>query len=171
MSLVYRKFNTLETTSRSSPTLGRSSTPGYVSQHINFTLTQSACYLKVTRVISDDIKTIHSFPLPSSCISSPSSYIPSPSPSPSSPLPFFLSFPQHDIPRQLNIPCRRDHIFEDSYNVIMNIRDPEMLKSRLYVEFQGETGLDYGGVAREWFHLLSHEMFSPYYGLFEYSAR
>ena len=46
-----------------------------------------------------------------------------------------------------------------------------MLKSRLYVMFQGETGLDYGGVAREWFHLLSHEMFSPYYGLFEYSAR
>ena len=24
---------------------------------------------------------------------------------------------------------------------------------------------------REWFYLLSHEMFSPYYGLFEYSAR
>jgi E3 ubiquitin-protein ligase NEDD4 len=53
----------------------------------------------------------------------------------------------------------------------MNVRDIEALKSRLYVEFQGETGLDYGGVSREWFHLLSHEMFSPYYGLFEYSAR
>jgi E3 ubiquitin-protein ligase NEDD4 len=26
-------------------------------------------------------------------------------------------------------------------------------------------------VAREWLYLLSHEMFSPYYGLFEYSAR
>ena len=24
---------------------------------------------------------------------------------------------------------------------------------------------------REWFYLLSHEMFNPYYGLFEYSAR
>ena len=23
----------------------------------------------------------------------------------------------------------------------------------------------------EWFFLLSHEMFNPYYGLFEYSAR
>ena len=31
-------------------------------------------------------------------------------------------------------------------------------------------GLDYGGVAREWFYLLSKEMFNPYYGLFEYSA-
>ena len=34
----------------------------------------------------------------------------------------------------------------------------------------GEAGLDYGGVAREWFYLLSKEMFNPYYGLFEYSA-
>ncbi|XP_064390613.1 uncharacterized protein LOC135338422 isoform X2 [Halichondria panicea] len=78
--------------------------------------------------------------------------------------------PKHQIPRQCKIPCRRSQVFEDSYNFIMNVRDIETLKARLYVEFQGETGLDYGGVAREWFHLLSHEMFNPYYGLFEYSA-
>ena len=30
-------------------------------------------------------------------------------------------------------------------------------------------GLDYGGVAREWLYLLSHEMLNPYYGLFQYS--
>ena len=53
----------------------------------------------------------------------------------------------------------------------MNVGNVEKLKSRLYVKFQGESGLDYGGLAREWFYLLSHEMFSPYYGLFEYSAR
>lgn len=41
---------------------------------------------------------------------------------------------------------------------------------RLWIEFEGEQGLDYGGVAREWFFLLSKEMFNPYYGLFEYSA-
>lgn len=41
---------------------------------------------------------------------------------------------------------------------------------RLWIEFDGEIGLDYGGVAREWFYLLSKEMFNPYYGLFEYSA-
>lgn len=78
--------------------------------------------------------------------------------------------PKHQIPRQVDIPCRRDHLFEDTYNVIMNTRDVETLKARLYVIFQGESGLDYGGLAREWFHLLSHEMFNPYYGLFEYSA-
>ena len=30
--------------------------------------------------------------------------------------------------------------------------------------------LDYGGPSREYFFLLSHELFNPYYGLFEYSA-
>ena len=45
-----------------------------------------------------------------------------------------------------------------------------MLKTKLWIEFDGEVGLDYGGVAREWFYLLSKEMFNPYYGLFEYSA-
>jgi E3 ubiquitin-protein ligase NEDD4 len=38
------------------------------------------------------------------------------------------------------------------------------------VKFEGEDALDYGGVSREWFFLLSHEMFNPSYGLFEYSA-
>ena len=30
--------------------------------------------------------------------------------------------------------------------------------------------LDYGGPSREFFFLLSKELFNPYYGLFEYSA-
>ena len=38
------------------------------------------------------------------------------------------------------------------------------------MEFEGEVGLDYGGVARDWFYYLSKEMFNPYYGLFEYST-
>ena len=37
------------------------------------------------------------------------------------------------------------------------------------VKFRGEEGLDYGGVAREWLFLLSHEMLNPQYGLFQYS--
>jgi E3 ubiquitin ligase SMURF1/2 len=37
------------------------------------------------------------------------------------------------------------------------------------IKFRGEDGLDYGGVAREWLYLLSHEMLNPYYGLFQYS--
>jgi len=41
---------------------------------------------------------------------------------------------------------------------------------RLWIVFDGERGLDYGGLSREWFLLLSRAMFNPYYGLFEYSA-
>ena len=59
----------------------------------------------------------------------------------------------------------------DSYRAIIKVRRPDLLKARLWIEFQREKGLDYGGVAREWFYLLSKEMFNPYYGLFEYSAR
>lgn len=39
---------------------------------------------------------------------------------------------------------------------------------RLWIEFDGEVGLDYGGVFREWFFLLFKEMFNFYYGFFEY---
>ena len=52
----------------------------------------------------------------------------------------------------------------------MNCKNTEHLKTRLWIEFEGERGLDYGGVSREWFYLLSKDMFNPYYGLFEYSA-
>ncbi|CAI4221682.1 unnamed protein product [Auanema sp. JU1783] len=63
----------------------------------------------------------------------------------------------------------RETVFEDSYRQIME-KSPSELRNKLWIEFIGETGLDYGGVTREWFFLLSHEIFNPYYGLFEYSA-
>ena len=59
---------------------------------------------------------------------------------------------------------------EDSYRCIMTTGKADLLKAKLWIEFDGEVGLDYGGVSREWFFLLSREMFNPYYGLFEYSA-
>ena len=67
---------------------------------------------------------------------------------------------------------RRNTILEDSYRQIHSIPSNKVdtLKTKLWIEFDGEVGLDYGGVAREWFYLLSKEMFNPYYGLFEYSA-
>nr|XP_039257572.1 E3 ubiquitin-protein ligase SMURF2-like isoform X2 [Styela clava]XP_039257694.1 E3 ubiquitin-protein ligase SMURF2-like isoform X2 [Styela clava] len=62
----------------------------------------------------------------------------------------------------------RTEVFEDSYRQVMKMR-PKELKKRLMVKFKGEEGLDYGGIAREWLYLLSHEMLNPYYGLFQYS--
>ena len=70
---------------------------------------------------------------------------------------------------QCHVKVRRDHIFEDSYAEIMR-QNANDLKKRLMIKFDGEDGLDYGGLSREFFFLLSHEMFNPFYCLFEYSA-
>ncbi|XP_067339242.1 E3 ubiquitin-protein ligase NEDD4-like isoform X2 [Channa argus] len=75
-----------------------------------------------------------------------------------------------DIPNRFEMKLHRNNIFEESYRRIMSLKRPDVLKARLWIEFELEKGLDYGGVAREWFFLLSKEMFNPYYGLFEYSA-
>ncbi|KAL8639978.1 MAG: hypothetical protein Q9228_003049 [Teloschistes exilis] len=70
---------------------------------------------------------------------------------------------------QCHVKVRRGHIFEDSYAEIMR-QSASDLKKRLMIKFDGEDGLDYGGLSREFFFLLSHEMFNPFYCLFEYSA-
>lgn len=70
---------------------------------------------------------------------------------------------------QCHIKVRRSHIFEDSFAEISR-QSAADLKKRLMIKFDGEDGLDYGGLSREFFFLLSHEMFNPFYCLFEYSA-
>ncbi|KAG6376092.1 hypothetical protein JVT61DRAFT_2064 [Boletus reticuloceps] len=72
-------------------------------------------------------------------------------------------------PGNCQIKVRRNYIFQDSYTEIMR-QTPNDLKKRLMIKFDGEDGLDYGGLSREFFFLLSHEMFNPFYCLFEYSA-
>ena len=48
---------------------------------------------------------------------------------------------------------------------------PYDLRRKLFITFKGEDGLDYGGVAREWFFLLSHEVLNPMYCLFQYTSK
>lgn len=62
----------------------------------------------------------------------------------------------------------RNNIFEEFYRRIMFVKRLDVLKVRLWIEFELEKGFDYGGVVREWFFLLFKEMFNFYYGLFEY---
>uniref|UniRef100_A0A672YY76 E3 ubiquitin-protein ligase n=1 Tax=Sphaeramia orbicularis TaxID=375764 RepID=A0A672YY76_9TELE len=63
-----------------------------------------------------------------------------------------------DIPNRFEMKLHRNNIFEESYRRIMSLKRPDVLKARLWIEFESEKGLDYGGVAREWFFLLSKEM-------------
>ncbi|XP_050724591.1 E3 ubiquitin-protein ligase HECW2-like isoform X3 [Eriocheir sinensis] len=73
-------------------------------------------------------------------------------------------------PNKLKLNIRRDHLLEDAFNKVMGASKKDLQKSKLYITFYGEEGLDYGGPSREFFFLLSRELFNPYYGLFEYSA-
>ncbi|EDR13792.1 uncharacterized protein LACBIDRAFT_309180 [Laccaria bicolor S238N-H82] len=83
---------------------------------------------------------------------------------------YFRSQPKMRIlPGKCEVKVRRSRVLEDSYASVMGFTG-EDLKRRLMVNFDGEDGLDYGGVSREWFFLLSHEIFNPSYGLFEYST-
>ncbi len=70
---------------------------------------------------------------------------------------------------QFKFEVRRASLFADSFTAISSAR-PEELKRRLFVKIAGEDGLDYGGIAREWFFLVSHEMLNPMYCLFEYAG-
>ena len=70
----------------------------------------------------------------------------------------------------INLHVRRDHVFEDSFQQIMN-KDGEGVKhGRLHVRFVGEAGIDAGGVTREWYQVLCTQMFNPDYALFVSSA-
>jgi E3 ubiquitin-protein ligase HUWE1 len=67
---------------------------------------------------------------------------------------------QHDqqLSGPLRISVRRAYILEDSYNQL-RMRPTQDLKGRLNVQFQGEEGIDAGGLTREWYQLLSRVIF------------
>ncbi|CAI2308630.1 unnamed protein product [Caenorhabditis sp. 36 PRJEB53466] len=75
----------------------------------------------------------------------------------------------NSVPNHVKITVSRNNVFEDSFQEIMR-KNAVDLRRRLYIQFRGEEGLDYGGVAREWFFLLSHEVLNPMYCLFMYAG-
>lgn len=58
----------------------------------------------------------------------------------------------------LRISVRRAYILEDSYNQL-RMRSCQDMRGRLNVHFQGEEGIDAGGLTREWYQLLSRVIF------------
>jgi len=64
---------------------------------------------------------------------------------------------------------RRSHLMEDSVKSIMMLKT-DQLRNMFRFEFIGEPGIDAGGVAREWFQLVSEQLFHPDFGLWQYSA-
>jgi len=68
-------------------------------------------------------------------------------------------------PLQLNV--RRDQVFIDSYKALYFKNAEEMKYGKLNIRFNGEEGVDAGGVTREWFQVLARGMFDPNYALFQ----
>ena len=67
-------------------------------------------------------------------------------------------------PLQLSV--RRDFVFLDSFKSLYFKSAKEMKYGKLSIRFHGEEGVDAGGVTREWFQVLSRQMFDPGYVLF-----
>ena len=67
-------------------------------------------------------------------------------------------------PLQLSV--RRDQVFLDSFKNLSYKTGDEIKYGKLSIRFHGEEGVDAGGVTREWFQVLSRQMFNPDYALF-----
>lgn len=50
---------------------------------------------------------------------------------------FFL---QTNVPNKIEIKVRRESVLEDSFRIISAVQKTDLLKTKLWVEFEGETG-------------------------------
>ena len=66
----------------------------------------------------------------------------------------------------LQLSVRRDQVFMDSFRSLYFKSPEEMKFGKLSIRFHGEEGVDAGGVTREWFQVMSRQMFNPDYVLF-----
>ncbi|KAI0181919.1 hypothetical protein GGR52DRAFT_60809 [Hypoxylon sp. FL1284] len=84
---------------------------------------------------------------------------------------FFDSILSHrNYAQYLVLNVRRDCLVEDSLKKVSEVvgSGNEEIKKGLRIEFQGEEGVDGGGLRKEWFLLLVREVFNPDHGLFVY---
>lgn len=68
----------------------------------------------------------------------------------------------------VKVVVKRESCLEDAFNHVYNLPASDMHRYFRY-EFSGEPGLDAGGVAREWFSIVSDQVFNADVGLMEYS--
>lgn len=66
--------------------------------------------------------------------------------------------------QRIQVVVRRDHLLADAVRAVMSLSRVDMRK-RWKVEFVNEPGLDAGGVTREFFELVTDQIFNPDFGL------
>lgn len=69
----------------------------------------------------------------------------------------------------LRILVRRNHLLQDSMQAVMSLSRVDLSKTWRF-DFMQETGVDAGGLAREWFQLVTEQIFNPDMGLWLPSA-
>ena len=69
----------------------------------------------------------------------------------------------------INLSVRRDAVFQESFNIFKPMKGDE-LKGRLNVRFDGEEGIDAGGVMRDWYSAMARAICNPDYALFTISG-
>ena len=69
----------------------------------------------------------------------------------------------------MKIKVRRSHLLHDSIEAVMSLGPTDMRKIWRF-EFLGEVGIDAGGLQREWFQLVTEQLFDPDMGLWLPSA-
>ena len=80
---------------------------------------------------------------------------------------FGRMIPSKDIFLIINI--RRNNLIEDTLNEVS--KPGIKLQNPIKVKFIGEQGVDEGGVRKEFFMLLTRQLFDPNYGMFSYNEK
>lgn len=66
----------------------------------------------------------------------------------------------------LRLKVNRNNIVQSTVSQLSSKTDSD-LRKRLYVQFEGEDGIDAGGLSAEFIHLATTAIFSPDFGMFE----
>ncbi|CAL8580300.1 Putative E3 ubiquitin-protein ligase [Xanthoria parietina] len=74
------------------------------------------------------------------------------------------------VSQYLLLKVRRECLVDDSLRAVSEVvgSGQEEIKKSLRIAFQGEEGVDAGGLRKEWFLLLVREVFDPEHGMFVY---
>jgi len=87
---------------------------------------------------------------------------------------FFDSIMSHKgYTQHLVFSVRRECLVDDSLQKVSEVvgSGSEDIKKALRIEFQGEEGVDGGGLRKEWFLLLVREVFNPDHGMYCFVCR
>jgi len=69
----------------------------------------------------------------------------------------------------LHLKVKRDNLVQDTLHKFHSLR-PSEFRKKLKVEFEGELGVDAGGVRKEFFQLLVEQLYDPCYAMFTYNS-